>query len=81
MATWLLSSLAEWASGQILLVKKGLNQCKGILAPLTPAGVAQVISDPAMAAVFTIITRSEVEECRSMLVTTPPVRSTRASGR
>lgn len=81
MATWPLPSLAEWASGQILLVRKGLSQCKGILVPLTPAGVAQVISDPAMVAVFTIITRSEVEECRSTLVTTPPVRSTRASGR
>ena len=46
----------------------------------TSARVAQVIREPALAAVFTIVTRSG-GECRSMQVTTPPVRSTRASGR
>lgn len=48
---------------------------------LTPFGVAQATIEPALTAVFTAISRLEGEECRLMMVTTPPVRSTRASGR
>lgn len=48
---------------------------------LTPFGVAQVTIEPAWTAVFTAISRSDGEEWRLMVVTTPPVRSTRASGR
>ena len=62
-------------------VRKDSNPCNKIPDPLTPARVLQVIREPASAAVFTIIIRSDEDECRLMLVTTPPVRSTRASGR
>lgn len=58
-----------------------LEQCNKIPDPLTPARVPQVIREPASAAVFTSVIRSGGDECRLMLVTTPPVRSTRASGR
>lgn len=62
-------------------VRKGLNQYNKIPDPLTPARVPQVIREPASAAIFTIVIRSDEDKCRLMLVTTPPVRSTRASGR
>ena len=61
-------------------VRKGSNQYK-IPDPLTLARVPQVIREPASAAVFTIVIRSDEDKCRLMLVTTPPVRSTRAAGR
>lgn len=48
---------------------------------LTHFGVAQATIEPVWTAVFTTISRSEGEECRLILVTTPPVRSTSASGR
>lgn len=61
--------------------RKGSNQCNEIPGLLTPARVPQVMREPASAAVFTIIIRSDEEECRRMLVTTPPERSIRASER
>ena len=69
----------DWLYGPVARyprASKGSTPC----SLFTWAGVAQVIREPAVAAVFTNITRSE-GKCRSMLVTTPPVRSTRASGR
>lgn len=61
--------------------RKGSNQCSEIPGLLTPARVLQVIREPASATIFTTVIRSDEEERRLMLVTIPPVRSTRASGR
>lgn len=63
------------------LSEEKLSGYQGSPDILTPFGVAQATIEPALTAVFTAISRSEGEECRLTMVTTPPVRSTRASGR